>query len=228
MWAQLIAALPRAYRKITLDLPGHGASENLGYVHSMEDMAALVNGLAEHLKLKRFFVCGHSLGGYVALALAEQYPDKLKGMLLLNSTTRADSPERKKNRNKAIEVVKRNHKSYIRISIPMLFRPKNRRNLAKEIKVVKADALRTSQQGIIATLEGMKQRPDREVLLHFAPYPILFVGGKHDPVIALEDIEEQMKGHRVTPLLLENGHMSYLEDFDPLLVGMKSFLKQHA
>jgi pimeloyl-ACP methyl ester carboxylesterase len=228
MWSRLMAGLPRAYRKITLDLPGHGTAPNLGYVHTMEDLAALVHSLVEHLKLKRFFVCGHSLGGYVALALAEQHPDKIKGLLLLNSTARADSLERQKNRDKAIEVVKRNYKSYIRLSIPMLFRPKNRRNLSSEVNKVKTEALHTSQQGIIATLEGMKLRPDREVLLHFAPYPILFVGGKHDPVIPLKDIEEQMKGHRVTPLLLENGHMSYLEDFEPLLAGVKKFLKQHA
>ncbi len=224
MWDGLIKKLPRAYRKVTLDLPGHGDSENLGYVHSMEDMAELVKSLADHLKLKRFYLCGHSMGGYVALALAEKHPDLVRGILLLNSTARADSATRKQNRDRAIATAKRNYKSYIRLSVPLLFRPKNRRNLREEVNKAKKDALRTSKQGIVAALEGMKLRPDREVLLHFAPYPILFVGGKHDPVIPLEDVQEQMKAHRVTPLLLENGHMSYLEDFDALRAGIKKFL----
>jgi pimeloyl-ACP methyl ester carboxylesterase len=227
MWDELTKKLPRAYRKICLDLPGHGASDNLGYVHSMEDMAEVVKALADHLKLKRFFLCGHSLGGYVALAFAEKYPDMIKGLLLLNSTARADSDERKRNRDRAIETVKRQHKSYIRIAVPMLFRAKNRRNLREAVNEVKAQALTTSKQGVIAALEGMKIRPDREVLLHFAPYNVLFVGAKHDPIIPQEHIEEQMKAHRVEPLLLENGHMSHMEDFEPLLEGVKGFLKKH-
>ncbi len=228
MWQHVVEKLPRACRKITLDLPGHGDSENLGYVHTMEDMAEIVKALADHLKLKRFFLCGHSMGGYVALAFAEKYPDMIKGMLLLNTTARVDTEERKRNRDRAIATVKKHHTSYIRIAIPMLFRAKNRRNLKEAVNEAKKDGLRTSKQGVIAALEGMKLRPDREVLLHFAPYNILFVGGKHDSVINQEDMLEQMKAHRVTPLLLENGHMSYIEDFEELLSGMKAFLKKNS
>lgn len=226
MWQNVIDNLPRTYRKITLDLPGHGDSGNLGYVHTMDEMAEVVKALADHLKLRKFFICGHSMGGYVALAFAEKYPEMIKGLMLLNSTAKADSDEKRKNRDKAIAVVKRNHKAYIRTAIPLLFRPKNRRTMAEQVNYTKTDALRTSQQGIVAALEGMKMRTDREVLLHFAPYLILFVGGKHDPIIALSDIEEQMKAHRVAPLLLENGHMSYIEDLEPLLVGIKQFLQK--
>lgn len=227
MWQQVIEKLPRACRKITLDLPGHGDSENLGYIHTMEDMAEVVKALADHLKLKRFFICGHSMGGYVALAFAEKYPDMIKGMLLLNSTARVDTEERKRNRDRAITTVKKHYTSYIRISIPMLFRAKNRRNLKDAVNAAKKDALRTSKQGTIAALEGMKLRPDREVLLHFAPFNILFVGGKYDPVVPIDDMHQQMQAHRVIPLLLENGHMSYIEDFEELLSGIKAFLKRN-
>ena len=51
------------------------------------------------------------MGGYVALAFAELYPDMMKGLVLLNSTARADSGERKLNRDRAILAIKELHNS---------------------------------------------------------------------------------------------------------------------
>ncbi len=226
MWKGVIEALPRAYRKICLDLPGHGKSDNIGYIHTMEEMAEVVKALVDHKKLRKVILVGHSMGGYVALAFAEKYPDLVKALVLMNSTTRADSPTKQKDRDRAIAICKTNHKAFIRTAIPMLFRPKNRRNLKEEINKVKAQALTTSKQGIIAALEGMKVRVDREVLLHFGPYPILFVAAQNDPVFPFEILKEQIDGSSVTPCYTENGHMSHIEDFETLIKGLKIFLKQ--
>lgn len=226
MWKEIAASLPKSTRKICLDLPGHGHSGNLGYVHSMEEMAEVVEALLEHLKLKKVLLCGHSMGGYVALAFAEAFPDKVRGLILMNSTARADNPEKKKNRDKAIAVAKKNHRSFIRHAIPMLFRPKHRRLMKDTVNEVKKEALRTSKQGAIAAIEGMKIRPDREVLLHFAPYRVLFIAGKNDPVIPFEFSEEQMKAAQVTGLVTENGHMGYLEDADVVIPAVKKFVRE--
>lgn len=226
MWLPLSEALPASYRKICLDLPGHGDSGNLSYIHGMDDMAEVVKSLMQYLRLKKLLLCGHSMGGYVALAFAEKYPDAVRGIILLNSTARADSAERKTNRDRAIAVVKRNHKTYIRHSIPLLFRAKNRRLLRTAVNQAKEEALKTSKQGVIAALEGMKQRPDREVLLHFAAFPVFMIIGENDPVISLHDSLEQVKEHNLKHLLLENGHMSHIEDFDELLVGIKPFIRE--
>ena len=224
MWNEIIDALPKKYRCITIDLPGHGESENLAYVHSMEEMAELVKALLDHLKIRRAILVGHSMGGYVALALADSYPDMLKAMVLMNSTARADSEERKLNRDRAISLVKRNPKSYVRNSIPMLFRPVNRKKFHSQLKPIKEEALKTSAQGIVAALEGMKERIDREVILNFAPYPILFVASQKDPVLAWEQLEEQFFHEAVEPLILSEGHMSHIENFEDLLIGLKAFL----
>jgi pimeloyl-ACP methyl ester carboxylesterase len=223
MWEQLIEQLPSRYRCITLDLPGHGEAANLGYVHSMLEMAEMVKSLVDSLKLRKVNLIGHSMGGYVALSFAELYPDAIKSLVLMNSTARADSEERRLNRDRAIALVKQNAKSYVRTAIPLLFRPKSRKEYGQAVKLVKMQALKTSPQGIVAALEGMKNRFDREVILHFAPYPILMVAAKHDPVIALESIEDQIAGSAVELWLTENGHMSHIEDFPLLLQGLKSF-----
>lgn len=227
MWEGLVKVLPQSYRKVRLDLPGHGGSGNLGYIHTMEEMAEVLKALMDHLKLKKAFLAGHSMGGYVALAFAEKYPDYVKGIVLMNSTTRADSAAKKKDRSRAIELVKDNHKSFIRKAVPNLFRPKNRRTMRDVVNEVKQQALTTSKQGVIAALEGMKVRPDREVLLHFAPYPFLFIAGKNDPVFPFEVLEDQLQAEQVTPCITENGHMAHLEDTVVVVKAVKEFLRKN-
>lgn len=224
MWHDLKSALPRTVRKISLDLPGHGDSENLGYVHSMEEMAELVQALMKHLFLRKVVLCGHSMGGYVALAFAEKYPDHLKGLILMNSNSRADSPEKRINRDRAIKLVKQDYQSFIRNAIPALFAEGNRQRLKSDIERVRTEALRTSAQGVVAALEGMKVRADREAILAFAPYPILFIASKQDPILPFQALEEQMEHTVVQGLKLKEGHMSHLEEPEALLKGLKHFL----
>lgn len=224
MWHRLAGDLPKKYRKITLDLPGHGQSGNLGYIHTMEGMAEVVRALTDHLKLRKISLAGHSMGGYVALAFAERYPDMIRGLILMNSTAYADSPPKKTDRDRAIALVKQNPKSFIRQSIPHLFRPKNRALYRPEINALKQQALLTSKQGIVAALEGMKVRPDREVLLHFGPYPVLFIAARHDPVIPFSLSAPQLDAERVRPCITENGHMAHIEDYETVYGAFKEFL----
>lgn len=227
MWDSTVAFLSQRYRVIAIDLLGHGLSENLGYVHTMEQMAEAVQEVLYHLKIRKSFLIGHSMGGYVALAFAEFFPDNVKGLCLLNSTSRPDSEEKKIGRDRAIQIVKENHTSFIRNSIPMLFRSKNRKLYREEINVVKREALKTSKQGIIAALEGMKIRNDREVLLHFGPYPKMMIIGEKDPVLKLEDLLDQVSGTETVVQRFSEGHMSHIENKDEMLIAILDFLKKN-
>ncbi len=106
MWNAFVPEFSKKHRIITIDLLGHGQTECLGYVHSMEDQADMVHHVLHELKIRKAVLVGHSMGGYIALAFAELYPDAMKGLVLLNSTSRADSDERKANRDRAIIAVK--------------------------------------------------------------------------------------------------------------------------
>lgn len=227
MWEPLTAELQSNYRCIAPDLPGHGDSENLGYIHTMEEMADMVYALLQKLRLRKVVLCGHSMGGYVSLAFAEKYPDHVKGLVLLNSTARADSLQKKEDRRRAIDLVKQNAGSFIRNSIPHLFRPKSRNLYRREIAALKQDALKMSPQGIVAALEGMRIRPDREVLLHLAPYHVLFLAARRDPVLPLHDLEEQARAGRVISHFTENGHMSHMEDREAVHTYIHHFLKEY-
>lgn len=225
MWDFYVPELAKKNRVITIDLLGHGATECLGYVHTMEDNADVVHAVLSELRIRKAIFVGHSMGGYVALAFAELYPDTVKGLVLLNSTAKADSEERKKNRDRAIKAVKQSFVNFISLSIGNLFSENNRERLAATIENVKKEALQTPLQGIVASLEGMKIRQDREVLLHLTPFPKLLILGEKDPVLNYEETKEQIENTAVQVITFPDGHMSHLENQDELLAVLLSFFK---
>ncbi|MGV1011341.1 MAG: alpha/beta fold hydrolase [Flavobacterium sp.] len=225
MWDAFVPEFSKKNRVVTIDLLGHGQTECLGYVHSMEDQADMVHAVLHELKIRKAILVGHSMGGYIALAFAELYPDAMKGLVLLNSSSSADSAERKKNRDRAIVAVKQNYAAFVRMSIGNLFSEDNRERLADAIEKVKIEALKTPLQGVVASLEGMKIRKDREVILHFAKYPIQLVLGEKDGVLIYEDNLEQIEGTTVKLTSFPDGHMSHIENKNKLQRVLLEFFK---
>lgn len=225
MWDAFVPELSKKNRIISIDLLGHGKTESLGYIQTMEENADVVHEVLSKLRIRKAIFVGHSMGGYVALSFAELYPEKMKGLVLLNSTSKEDSPERKKNRDRAIKAVKKDYETFVRLSIANLFSEENREILIKEIESVKIQALKTPLQGIVASLEGMKIRKDREFLLHTTSYPKLLILGEKDPVLNYEDNLEQIKNTDVELITFPDGHMSTIENQDELLIVLASFIK---
>ncbi len=225
MWDFYIPEFGKKNRVITIDLLGHGETECLSYVQTMEDNADAVHAVLSELRIRKAIFVGHSMGGYVALAFAELYPDTIKGLVLLNSTSRADSEERKTNRDRAIKAVKQSFMNFVSLSIANLFSESNRERLSLEIETVKKEALKTPLQGIVASLEGMKIRQDREVLLHLTPYPKLLILGEKDPVLNYEETKEQIENTTVKLVTFPDGHMSHIENQNQLLIVLLAFFK---
>jgi pimeloyl-ACP methyl ester carboxylesterase len=216
MWKDYVAFFSEKYRVITIDLLGHGESDPLGYVHEMEDNANVINEILEHLKIEKAIILGHSMGGYVGLAFAELYPQKIQKLVLLNSTSKEDSSEKKSNRTRAIKAVKQNYINFVSLAIANLFSENNRTRLAEEIEKAKTEALKTPLQGIIASLEGMKIRKDREWLLEQNRFPVLLILGKKDPVLSYEESLSQAENTSVQLVSFEDGHMSQIENKEEL------------
>ena len=227
MWDEFILHLSKKHRIITIDLLGHGHTQSLGYIHSMEDNAELVHDVLSALRIRKAVLIGHSMGGYVALAFAENYPNNVKCLILLNSTSLADSDERKANRDRAIKAAKKDHTTFVRLSIANLFSENNREKLKEEIEKTKIQALKTPLQGIVASLEGMKIRKDRKALLHLATFPILLILGKKDPVLNYHETSKQIENTPVFLSSLPDGHMSHIENKKELLIIMLDFLRKY-
>jgi len=225
MWDTMVPKLSEKHRVVCIDLLGHGKTGCLGYIHTMELMAEAVQAVLNHLKIEAATFVGHSMGGYVALAFAEVNPKTVSGFCLINSTALADSQEKQQNRDRAIIAVKQNHRTFIRLSILNLFRPKNRLVFSKRIIEIINQALETPLQGIIAALEGMKIRKNRLSLLHDTAFKKMMVIGKKDPVLNYDSIMEQTKNTDIKIVEFPDGHMSHVENEDDLLYEVMHFIE---
>ena len=225
MWYKIIPILSKKNRVITIDLLGHGKTESLSYVHTMKDQAQMIKAVLNHLRLRRYTIIGHSLGGYIALAFAELYSDNIKKLVLMNSTAVADTLEKQKNRERAIAMVKQNKNTFIKIAIPNLFTKQSRLKFKKEINFVKKEALKTSLQGIIASLEGMKIRKDQTQILENKHFEKLFIIGRKDPLLSYKSLIKQTKNTKIKIAEFTNGHMSHIENFEELVLSLTNFVK---
>ncbi|RXJ52512.1 alpha/beta fold hydrolase [Gelidibacter gilvus] len=225
MWKDLVAEIGTSHRIITIDLLGHGKTGCLGYIHTMEMMADAVVFVLEHLKIEKSFVIGHSMGGYVALAFAEVFPEKFYGLCLMNSTPFADSLERQINRGRAIKVVKQNHKNFIRMSISNLLNPEHKEQFVDEIESIMVDAMDLPVQGIVAALEGMKIRKDRRFVLEQLEANKMIILGRKDPVLEFDSLSAQLIGLEVEIVEFPDGHMSHIENKHEFTYIIKRFIE---
>lgn len=226
MWNNLTAEISDTHQVISIDLLGHGETDCLGYVHTMVDMADAAFAVLEHLKVEHAHVIGHSMGGYVALAMAEKQPQLFNGLCLMNSTFEADDKQRKTLRTRANKMAQTNYESLVRMSFANLFASESRVNYKSEYDDALHLALKTSVQGYIAAQEGMKLRPNRfETFKNLKSKKLIIIGAK-DSLMDGEKLKEQIEGTTIDYVELSGGHMSYIENKSELSHIIKQFIEK--
>ena len=154
---------------------------------------------------------GHSMGGYVGLAFAERYPDRLGGLCLFHSTAHADTDLKKAERVKAADLVLRSPRPFIEMAIHNLFAPYNQSRMKSSMEAAIQLALKMSPEAIAKALLGMRLRPDRVDVLEQAPHAAI-IGGVDDPVIPFARESATYENSNVAVQWLEHcGHMGHLE-----------------
>ena len=228
IWKNFTRKLSDSYRVIAIDLPGHGQSDVISGGNGMDMMAEGVRHVLKDLGIDSCLMVGHSMGGYVTLAFAEKYPRKIRGIVLFHSQAGADSPEARINRERAIGVVQKDHQGFINNLIPDLFDPANVKKYSFEIAALKEMALQTPKEGIIAALEGMKNRTDRQHVLAQAKVPVMFIAGKNDSRIPMQVIMPQttLPEHSEVLLLDHVGHMGFIEAPGKTFAAVKGFAER--
>lgn len=214
VWSSYVLSYMNQFRVITIDLPGHGLTENFCDVHTMDFMAKIVKSVLNEAGVDQCVMVGHSMGGYVALAFAEKYPFALRGLGLINSHPLADSEEHKRQREAICKQVAENRAAFILGFVTTLFDSSKRAALSKDIKDQQDQCLLTTAASITAAQHGMAERPSRVATLAKLDVPTLFVYGKNDPRIPVEvALGSAIVAKRPEILLLENvAHMSFVED----------------
>lgn len=229
IWESISQTLMEYYKVIMIDLPGFGKSEVISEIHSMELMAEVVNEIILTENSSECIIVGHSMGGYVSLAFADMFPEKIRGVVLFHSQAGADDENAKINRDRTIDIVLNNHSKFINNFIPTLFAEQNIAACRSEIDQLTRISLGTKDEGIIAALKGMRDRKDYLNLLKEGNFPVMFIIGKQDSKIPLGKINQQIILPKVSEaLILENvGHMGFIEAKENTFASIVNFINKY-
>jgi pimeloyl-ACP methyl ester carboxylesterase len=214
VWDAQVNHIP-GYRLLVPDLPGTGNSDLLQDM-TMEGMADAVFTLLETLTGKEpVTLVGHSMGGYITLAFAERYPQKLRSFGLFHSTAYADSEEKKATRRKGIEFIEQHGgPSFLKTTIPNLYSPTNRERLSYILQKHISLVHNFSDAALVSYYWSMMERPDRTAVLEGSRVPVLMVLGRHDTAVPLTDGLKQahLSFLSYIHVLEESGHMGMWEE----------------
>ncbi|MBO9561317.1 MAG: alpha/beta hydrolase [Niastella sp.] len=216
VWQHQIEALEAKYRLIVPDLPGSGRS-GMSEDMSMEGLAAAVKQIVtdEVPGDEPFVMIGHSMGGYVTLAFAELYPDRLKGIGLFHSTAYADSEEKKATRQKGIEFILQHGAAlFIQQTTPNLFSPSFKQENAAVVQEFIERYSNFSAESLVQYYKSMMDRPDRTAVLEKSTYPVLFIAGEYDTAVPPDHAMQQCHLPLLSyiHLLKHSAHMGMLEE----------------
>jgi 3-oxoadipate enol-lactonase len=178
------AALSHRFRVITPDLRGMGRSDVLPGSYSMDTYADDMAALLDHLGIGQAIVGGMSMGGYVLFALLRRHPDRVKGIILINTKAAADTEDARQGRYKMAEQARSESASAIaETMLPKMLTQQTREQQADLADFVHRMMAATPVDGIIGALEAMAQRPDSTALLGSIQVPTLIITGSEDALI---------------------------------------------
>jgi pimeloyl-ACP methyl ester carboxylesterase len=227
IWENQLPVLQKEYRVIVPHLPGTGYTAFQPGI-SMDSMAADILEILDHEKIDKTVILGHSMGGYITLAFAEKYGNRLKGFGLVHSTAFADDETKKEARKKSIEFIRQyGSKAFLESTTPNLFSIKNRKLMVKTIEKIATENAYILPDALIAFTEAMMARPDRTAVLKQARIPVLFIVGKEDQAVPFSDTMQQVHLPELSyiHILDQSGHMGMLEEPEKTNLFLQQFLK---
>lgn len=227
IWDNIISKMGKSSRMIAVDLPGHGISEVKGDIHTMVFLAETVAALLDKIEVKNVTVVGHSMGGYVALALARLRPDLCDKLVLLHSTPDGDTPEKASNREREIAIIESGRKELLARTNPSKsFAKDNKKKFVEEIENMELQAMITEDEGIIALLRGMSKREDSNDIIENLGNRAMFIFGEKDQYMPLEYCQSLAEKHKNTRVLWleESGHSGHIEQEAKFIEELTQFI----
>jgi len=212
LWEPQRNELKQHFRVVTLDLWGFGeSSQTDGQAVTMSDYAAEVKELLDELHISRAIIGGESMGGYIALAFLEQYPEKVDGLILSNTQSIADNEETKSKREaSALDVLGNGTSQFIEAFMVKALSSSANNQTKNTLRLI---TLTQTAMGIASALRGMALRYDTTNVVAMTTVPILFITGEHDLVISPQrskDMHIMSKDSQLVTIP-DTGHLANLE-----------------
>src|SRR5512139_621371 len=218
LWDEVVPLLEDQFDLILPDLRGFGGSSTVDSFYTMEDIASDIAGLLDSLGIQKTAIAGHSMGGYVALAFARLYPERVTGLGLVSSQVLADTPAKREDRFKtAAEVADKGPASVVEAMAPKFTNDPRLQEFARSSMELQQPA------AYIGALKAMGERVDSTPLLESIHYPVVIVHGDADSLIPIDRARE-VKAALPDAYLVEisgAGHMPMMEASEQTAEALK-------
>jgi len=209
------------------DLPGSGKSAFQSF--TLDSLAEIIHNDLIEIGIEKAVVMGHSMGGYLALAYAQKFPESLLGFGLISSHPFADTAEGKAGRQAMIDRVKKEGSSYVpEFYIPKIF-SENSIKTKEEIVKTAVEIMKKAERAlIIAGQESMMARPDRSHILIKMKVPVLLINGSEDPTVPKQRRDEMVAlvPNSTVVSIQNSGHMPMMESPDEVNLALEHFISQ--
>jgi pimeloyl-ACP methyl ester carboxylesterase len=225
LWRNVWGGLSEAFTLLIPDLPGSGSSV-LNGATSMDQLAQVVKELLDHENVSKAVIVGHSMGGYVALAFARQFPAHVAGLALVHSVPYADDEEKKINRLKSAELIRKGgREQFVKQMIPNLFADDFKLAHPQAVSEQVAEGLKMATESLINFTDAMRLRTDNRAVIKDAKFPVQWVIGKQDNIMDYKKIlrESYQSAINFVTFYRECGHMSMIEAPERLATDLKTF-----
>lgn len=211
-WEKMQPSLSDEFKIFAVEFPGHGKSAEQAGDYDFE---VLVEQLAELLAAKnldKFHLLGHSLGGYIALAFAKKFPEKLKSLCLFFSSSLADTEEKTETRRKTLPIIEKSLAAFVNSAIPATFGESEKEKNTHAIARCKQIALQTKPKSAQKFQLAMCERPETTEVLKNFPGKIFIFCGREDEAVETEKFWKKIPVQKnVKAYMLPCGHMGHWE-----------------
>ena len=223
IWEHCLPDPGNKFTFLSYDLPGFGEADQMPQAVSMESVAEIVLDNVHAVTAAPPVVIGHSLGGYVALAMAASDPAGIAGLGLIHSTIYPDPEEKKQNREKvAASVMKHGSRPFLETFAEGLFADP----ASAACQVFRQLCASTRAETIAAYALAMRDRPDRTALWSHLQVPLLLVAGRQDRLTTPEMMQTIAECNMLSKffILEHSAHAGMLEEQAALRRIMGDFL----
>lgn len=186
MWEEFVQPFAQNFQIYLVDLPGFGNSPLPETSLSLELVAVHLQEWMLDQGIDNPVLIGHSLGGYVIMAMVELMGSSISGIGLFHSSALPDDEEKKRVRDKTYEFVQKHGvDKFITSFVPPLFTESNRTNLQQEIEMLIQLGSTSPEETVLAYILAMRNRKDR--LGEWKGYKgkKLFIAGDQDTAVPI-------------------------------------------
>lgn len=197
---------------IAFDLPAHGDRREWSPLPSLNNEADRIVEELERAGVREFHIIGHSMGGYIGLAIAKLFPKKVRSLQLLNSTPFADNYDRKDKRGKILQLIQKRYGVYLTMNAQTAFSSRFVKANPNAYRQALNRGLECNATGIEQWHHCLMRREDYSVFFQGLRIPTSIVIGEEDQTVDKEELKAYCQTYQIRHKVMNTGHSSLWED----------------